>query len=157
MFFLKLISVFAAGVSAVSLPHSAALDQQQNTAASGNGTMAKPYYSATCTTPQLLIFGKSWVLQAACEQKDHAKTWRCTRLDLNQCYRDNNGALAESKGGQFIADCEYCRLGTSNLMFGCVCKEDRNKVTWVRLDDLIENDDGWMQCFDSNHRGTETC
>ncbi|KAI1080146.1 hypothetical protein F5B20DRAFT_580544 [Whalleya microplaca] len=155
MLFLTLISALAAG--AFALPSTPAPSEQQNATVFGNGTAMDWVYRDTCGLPQLVKSDKTWLLKAACQLKDHGAPYRCTKLDLNLCFRDDRGSLIASKGGQFIADCDACRIDKSDQMFGCVCKEDRNKVTWTNLDDVITNEDGWLQCFDDAHRGEENC
>ncbi|KAL7621227.1 hypothetical protein AAE478_008544 [Parahypoxylon ruwenzoriense] len=107
--------------------------------------------AASCIDPDLSPNGHRWIMWASCERKVHEKPWRCTRLDLDK------DELIPRKSGRLSEHCGSCRLGSGNKMLGCVCKERPNTITWVALDDLITNDDGYLQCFDNAHRGTETC
>ncbi|KAI1762004.1 hypothetical protein GGR53DRAFT_468780 [Hypoxylon sp. FL1150] len=100
--------------------------------------------SDTCNPPDLSPSGKHFLLWAACKTKD-------------RCYGDDNGNVVARKDGKLSDHCTGCRLGNGNRALGCVCKEKPDKVTWVTLDNIITNEDGFLQCYDDKHRGSETC
>ncbi|KAI1771636.1 hypothetical protein F4818DRAFT_444963 [Hypoxylon cercidicola] len=130
------LSAFVAGVQAMTV------SQLQDSTAP-NSSMVDSF-TDTCTTPDLSPSGKHFLLWTACQQKD-------------RCFGDDNGNVVAKKDGKLSESCSGCRLGSGNRALGCVCKEKPNTVTWVILDDTISNDDGYLQCFDSSHRGEETC
>ncbi|XXH05805.1 hypothetical protein Hte_012243 [Hypoxylon texense] len=130
-----LTPAFVTGVRAITLP-----PVRSNTAPNSSVVHA---FTGSCDTPDLSPSGKHFLLWAGCKKKG--------------CYGDNNGNVVAKKDGKLSDHCSGCRLGSGNRALGCVCKENPNKVTWVTLDDLINNNDGFLECYDSSHRGEETC
>ncbi|KAI6089367.1 hypothetical protein F4821DRAFT_257161 [Hypoxylon rubiginosum] len=129
----SLIPAFVVGVQAVTAPNGSAVHS----------------FIDTCDTPDLSPSGKHFLLWAACKTRD--------RLDLDKCYGDDNGNVVARKDGKLSDHCSGCRLGSGNRALGCVCKEKPDKVTWIVLNDLITNEDGFLQCYDDQHKGSETC
>ncbi|CAJ2500448.1 Uu.00g033010.m01.CDS01 [Anthostomella pinea] len=135
-------------------------DQTLNTtAANGYG-----HYTHSCNFAELFHENNKWLMQADCETKNHKR--RCTRLDPELCYKyDINGdggvgEIVASRDGRGLVHCADCKIGgINNEEFSCTCgMNDGHAAThYVITDDLISNNDGYLQCFDSKSRGTETC
>ncbi|KAI1403118.1 hypothetical protein F4819DRAFT_452039 [Hypoxylon fuscum] len=141
----SLVPIVAISAQAIAIPH---IQEHHST----NGTLRS---LNDCGTLDASPSGHKWLLWASCKKKDGSQ--RCTRLDLDKCYGDDNGKLVAKKDGKFTDHCDSCRMGSGNTAFGCVCNEDRNKVVWVTPGDLVTNDDGYLECYDSDHKGEETC
>ncbi|CAJ2502322.1 Uu.00g097160.m01.CDS01 [Anthostomella pinea] len=106
----------------------------------------------------LLLITAPIAALADCQQKDHSKH-RCTILDLDNCYGDNNSAgLVEEKQGHFTSKCSGCILqGDKNRELRCFCQTDNGAgvISMVDMNHLVGNSNGYLQCWGIN--GGHTC
>ncbi|KAK5630893.1 hypothetical protein RRF57_006608 [Xylaria bambusicola] len=80
----------------------------------------------------------------------------CTMLDLSYCIMNSLGHLTATinTSGHFERSCENCHLtGRNNTVLSCSCRMFGKNAPWqdaeVDLEDLIENRDGRLGCWDS--------
>ncbi|KAI0475066.1 hypothetical protein GGR56DRAFT_675229 [Xylariaceae sp. FL0804] len=105
-------------------------------------------FIATCQPPNLFYEGGAWLLSTQCTKKG-SQELKCSTLNLNLCYATD---LVPTKDGDFSGSCGACQLsGDSNQYLDCACSGNDFK-SMADLSDLIMNVNGYLQCFDKDHR-----
>ncbi|KAF1836712.1 hypothetical protein BDW02DRAFT_628580 [Decorospora gaudefroyi] len=89
-----------------------------------------------------------YLLVGTCTDKD-GKEVR-TQHDMNLCLRYNNGALINTKNGQFQKDCTSCFFNDGFSTLWCVCENDNDpfaKSAAIKLEDFLGVlDNGYVIC-----------
>ncbi|KAI0426544.1 Cyanovirin-N [Xylaria sp. FL1042] len=85
---------------------------------------------------------------------DHTGRQICTMLDLNSCLMNSLGHLTGTINGQFHRTCANCRLtGRNATVLSCSCRMFGKNAAWhtteVDLEEVVENRDGHLACWDS--------
>ncbi|KAI0449440.1 Cyanovirin-N [Xylaria acuta] len=78
----------------------------------------------------------------------------CTMLDLSYCLMNSHGHLIATINGHFERSCKNCHLtGANETVLSCGCrmfgKNAPYQDTEVDLDDVVDNRDGRLGCWDS--------
>ncbi|KAI1108549.1 Cyanovirin-N [Nemania sp. NC0429] len=86
---------------------------------------------------------------------DHNERQICTMLDLSHCIMNSHGHLIPTINGHFERSCENCHLtGDNGTILACACRMFGKppaalQYTEIETDNLVENRDGLLGCFDS--------
>ncbi|KAI0965277.1 Cyanovirin-N [Xylaria arbuscula] len=78
----------------------------------------------------------------------------CTMLDLSYCLMNSLGHLTATINGHFERSCQKCRLtGRNATVLSCSCRILGKNAPWqnteVDLEDIVENRNGFLSCWDS--------
>ncbi|KAI3317848.1 Cyanovirin-N [Xylariaceae sp. AK1471] len=81
----------------------------------------------------------------------------CTILDLSYCLMNARGNLVATINGHFERSCKNCHLtGTNATVLTCSCQMFGKDAPWqdteVDLEDIVANQDGFLSCWDSEHK-----
>ncbi|CAJ2506502.1 Uu.00g006320.m01.CDS01 [Anthostomella pinea] len=81
----------------------------------------------------------------------------CTMLDLGGCYQNSNGHLLATINGRFEHSCQHCHLtGVNKTIFACDCQMFGKNAPWqyteIETEDLIENQAGFLTCWNAGHQ-----
>lgn len=83
-------------------------------------------------------------LNAQCKNRDGVN--QGSRLDLNQCITNDNGALKFRNNGQFGKSCQNCKLNGNDL--SCECKDIGGtfRNASINLNEGITNNNANLTC-----------
>ncbi|KAI1856732.1 uncharacterized protein JN550_013672 [Neoarthrinium moseri] len=127
--------------------------------------LAKTVHATYRQTCKNIIFNKNDPmtggrpsLTADCPQEDNGFVL-CTKLDLGFCYANLSGKLTAQNSDDarqgFGATCWDCVFAINTLQ--CVCPGPNNSrdTTTINTDELIDNNNGYLRCF--NHLSKPNC
>ncbi|KAK1758182.1 hypothetical protein QBC47DRAFT_133892 [Echria macrotheca] len=81
-----------------------------------------------------------------------------SELDLNQCVGVGEGYLDPVEEGNYLAVCEHCTLKwdvSVNLTWICQIDENHSLRSWISLEDVIDNTNGYLACFGGKYSSSK--